>query len=214
MKTTGLVLDVINQRGGPMPSTTTLYDRSRFKNHGTMTNATWNQTSSGLWASRFVGTGNVSFGKTFQSIGCVRDCSVLLWARSDVPAAYSSPFGSAVPGSNRVDVFTEASIWKVCVGTVGPTYAYINLPAVSSVFQFLCLTYDGTNLIGSLNGVSAPAQAISGNLLQTDNIYVGQLGNNGVFWSGDVALVRILTYALLPAQIRALYNVERRLFGV
>jgi len=77
-KTTGIVLDVANQRGGAMPSVVTLHDWSRFGNDGAMANITWGQEPSRLWVMGFNGATSLS-----NHGDCVLARTVEFWMNPD-----------------------------------------------------------------------------------------------------------------------------------
>ncbi len=215
-KSTGLVLDVASQVGGPQPGTVTLLDKSRFKNNGTMTNVTWTRLPSGLWVMNFNGaTSKVDCGS--NSSLKTQNLSISLWVRMNDFVGVQYILGNCqrnviVNGFGLTFNGTSLQL-GVCDAAASDFLARV-VPSGNRFYHFSVTV--GTVLViyvdGWASGVSA---ARTKTMVFPNNLFIGYAPAGTAYQlDGQIGLAKIYNYALTPAQIRNIYARERGYFGV
>jgi hypothetical protein len=223
-RSSGLVLDVASQVGGAMPSTTTLYDKSRAKIASTtMTNVTWSQLPSGLWAMNFNGTSSqilmdIAWSKALTGSSA---CTLLLWLNRVIGGSSSRVFIiQNTSGNSRVSLVSLLTTGELDIyarsDDEGPQTGYFPSTPTSGTWNFIAIVCDllAQTVIGYLNCIATSrAEAFSNSSFQNncDASFIGSAGGSS-YLLGAMAKLRMLNYALSAAQIRAMYGAERRLF--
>ena len=220
-KYTGIVLDVARQRGGAEPSTTTLYDRSRYGNNGTMANVTWLQLASGLWVPVFNGTTSQIPLTADKSLHQTDNFTVECWFNlsSSVSAVgtilatgtfnadgWSFFYWHATP---RIYLDTNQAAASQSTWATFAAYDTWTHLVVTLVVPNALIYLNGVDVTGAAGAHIAPLQ----NLTKTVNMGGNTLGTGERFY-GDISMLRLYAYALNPAQIRARFTATRSLFGV
>lgn len=226
-RTSGLILDVANQLGGPMPSVTTLYDHSRFKNNSSAwSGATWVQLPSKIWTLNFDGNDQITIPNTLAyCLNGYQAATCLVWVKRTVIGvghSYIIRLLNSV-ANTRYALFSNAGDGKISsVGRsdneAGNLYSSDFIPLLTEWALF------GTTLSLSSNRITVyynTTSQLSGVLAFTypyfyNNIGSAYIGSDGtvVYLTGQLAKLRIWTRALSMAEIRSIYDNEKHLFGI
>jgi hypothetical protein len=221
-KFSGLVFDsgILWGSSALTPSTTTLYDRSRFKNNGTFKASgepAWVQLSSGLWVLNFDGSNDyIDCGTNASVYPLVLTFSLWL-SPSSVPfSGYPRAFTNAsdgglngfgingTNGNSYVDIYFAN-------GTTG--YGNPSTTLVANAWYFIAGTFDGTNYViyqnNTIRGTAAGGIAKDA----ANHLYIGR-AQSGSTWNGRIALPKLWNYALSQSQINRLFDMERGWFNV
>ena len=218
----GLVLDSRVYRGETEPPDT-FEDESRYGNDGVHANITWVRLSSGLWVRSFNGASSNVALANYPAASPQKNISLLAWvypttlAGDDRFIFCQADSGAAVEGwaigrraaSNDLLFLIACDAWE--------TY-FTGVDIDLNTWTFVAGTYDGTTMHVYKNGldVDGVGNAATGDIDYDtgDNINIGSRKSAGDFWAGNISFPRIYNYALSPAQIYAIFNAERSLFGV
>lgn len=205
-KATGIVLDVARQRGGATPSTVTLHDHSRFGNDGVWTDCSYTQLPSGLWVPVFGHTVVAVCGSVLTS----GDWTFSAWANSiiqDLTVHHISSFS----GANGVYFGGLTAPYENQWGFCDGVYRVADSTVISGAWYHFCVTKTGTTYAFYLNGVYDGGGVY--NAIYPSSLRIGD--RNGIYYfNGYISHVKLNSYALTPAQIRAKFTATRRLFGV
>ena len=184
-KSTGLVLWDKPYTGSITP--TSLVDRSRFGNDGVWTSGTALQLPSGLWVVTYDGSATkIAIGDTGQNAQ-----SVCAWIRpSDVTTRSIIDLDG---GTHSIEIDGSGDI--TATGWASPIFY------TAAVAAAVAQTVNVWNFIAVTTTTAFAA----------DNV---TLGNEASYFIGDAGLWKIYNRVLTPAQIRTIYNSERRFFGV
>jgi len=215
VKSTGLVFD--SERSLVEPPATVLHDKSRFKNHGTITGATWIRLPSGLWYLAFDATDDVSksFDMVFPSL------TFELWYKgkpNDTARQFLIQLTHPITPGRRN-----------CIQVAQSDEAWGELPANTLAFQsntsgrHVKVTWDeawsdrwiwiAATCVGSVCELF-----VNGNSVASEDIISREESHNsyiiGSITLGGIALPRIYRHALSAGQIRKNFEGERHWFGV
>lgn len=231
MKTTGIVLDVARQSGGAMPGIVTLHDHSRFGNDGAMTDITWTQLPSGLWVPVFNGATSYSNHGTDNSLIQISPrITVLAWVKGAVSGVTRSVASKFEDFDRNWDLgsLADSNVLSGFISDDGAVGAhcksyYSSIVVWDNTWHQVGMVFDAGTFELVIDGAfdPSPTKTLDG---ATATIHHGTTATcigcalfGGVpswYFDGNIALVRIYTYALTPAQIRSRYTATRRLFGV
>ncbi len=212
-KTRGIVLEPEVSRDVE-PGVVTLYDRSRFANNGVMANVTWVQLPSGLWVMEFNGTSSKVNFNAPVSLQNFATKTVVFWyyagaftgtSREVIDFGYSLGTGDVVLlayGANTVPLLLLSD------GLATVLFAH----GVNTWTQ-ICYSYDGTTILYAKNGVVFDTDAQTGTMACAA-AFLGGRGGTSKWYDGNLALLKVLRYALTPGQILQRYEATRSLFGV
>ena len=220
-KTTGIALDVASTVGSVAPGVVTLLDKSRFKNNGTFAFGgggsipTYTKLSSGLWHLNFV-TANksyINFGNPI-SLRLNNKVSVSAWANYQSAAA--GLHAIYYKGQLYFCMGISSGIFFAYVGNGAAStlyfYAFNYYPVLNRWYHFV-VTVDGTNVIAYWNGVLKRSTAQVQTLTDSGiNASIGADTVSSTYATEKIAAVKVYNYALTPAQIRNIYNREKRYF--
>ena len=218
------------------PGLTTLYDRSRYGNDGTMTNVTWAQLPSGLWVMVFNGASSLvdRANATTLSMGLRLNQGYTIegWINWEIAAEISQ----IVIGRYELDVSGwELYLSKVAAvvsvtqrhhhaGTIVDTHPRSatfsngwteNTPwHMAVVFQG-----NGTDCIHYRNAVPVAVTSSTGGIrafeeTSRDLVLGARYTKDANWYQGEMSKLRMLDYILTPGQIYVIFNAERSLFGV
>jgi len=212
-KTSGLVLDVASQVGGSMPSTTTLTDRSRFKNNGAMTNVTWSQLPSKLWVMNYNGITGITTITDSASLRFAGNFSISAWIKVTDPTLAAEQrviWKKTLPsGTTGWCVYLQLSKLYIGFGT-GSGFQEKQKAYTSTAWTHIVCGYNG-GTFHYYNGISQGGQATVGTpTAGTQNLLLGT--GSTTYYGGLMSFPHFFSYALSPAQIRNLFNREVRLF--
>ena len=233
MKSTGCVLDVMNQYGGATPSTTTLHDFSRYQHPFTMTNIDWYSINPiDLWRADFDGTtsrASTTGALTRDMDFICEDYTVMCWfiwydgsvsqqivtryvLDTNGWEIYLTDFGGAYHLTNRHH-------HSGTIVDANPRTAYDSLGWNQGTTWFMAITRHTNTAVHYRNGVSVATTFSTGGLVdpepcaQAPTIGV-RYTLNADWFCGRMAKLRVFNYAMTPAQIRAIYHSEKYLVGV
>lgn len=207
----------------------TARDHSIFSNGGTMNNG-----AAVIAGNRFVtldGTNDdVSVPDSPQNdLGSA--FSICLWFQPSSPGVVVRPLvGKWNSGASRRSFLLQADYSAVSrfgclvdsVGTgSGPTTClyYFAATMPTSGWHFVAWTYDSSRSAGlrhklNLDGVwISPSTLATDNavspLVTTDQLFIGQPGNNGAYWKGDIDNVTVFNRLISDAEIATIYHQGR-----
>lgn len=228
MRSTGLVLDVINQRGGPSPSTVTLYDRSRFANNGTFPGAgadpSWAQLPTGLWYLNFDGINDyIALGNpgslNLTGQGTLEACV-------NFGAFAGAAFYGIILGRTQADyyhyIFIQTTDYPgpgggaMMLGSIKDAGGYQQVEfgvPVPGTWYYMVMAWDGAFNRSYLNGAFVQQIAAGACLGSTDTNSIG--GPTGNRWlKAGASLLRMRNYAMSAGEILNRWEYIRRLLGV
>ena len=213
MKQSLLVLDVAKQVGGTQPSTTVLRDWSREKNHGAMTAVTWSRLPSGLWVMGFDGgTSEISCADS-NSLRLTTGLTIELWSYWEVGAAFAIIVEKGA-GTSGYNIYADESTDTLHFHSYTPGSTDDSLGALThDVWQHIVVTYDGADKVGYINTISTIVARVGTLSTAATALTIGRRAGALIF-TGSQALVRIYSYALTPAAIRASFARNKHFFGV
>lgn len=162
----------------------------------------------GTYAGYFNGSNNyINIGDPIAYGSGLSPRSMCAWAElNSIPGSYAwiLAIGTASAGSA---MFIGASTNGLDGG------AYTNDIGVSNfwtagVWNFVCLTYDGATASLYANGSLVASAAKTWSLVPNVG-YIGKQVNNNEPWPGLIDDARIYSRVLSPAEVKALYNLEK-----
>ena len=217
MKSTGLVLDP-EVSVDVEPGVVTLYDRSRFRNNGVMTDVTWVRRPSGLWvmefndASSFVDCGHdASFNLQHLTLEAwvvnAEGLSVNSQHILVKKTGYVSHFGYMIYLESGGVYFNLGDGGSHRETYVGP------LAWDVTAWYHIVLTFDNARFYVYRNGVHQGDRALAFTIVHdATDFYIGRMA--GVWYNGQIAMARVYNYPLTPGQVLQRFEATRRLFGV
>lgn len=204
------------------PNKTYIFDRSRYRSHGTITGAIWRQLPSGLWYLDFDGSDDVVDCGSGASLDILNAISISLWV-------YPEGYGE----SNLGHAFhTTLDQWRMLYNGASPQIAFdlakagVGGQRVSSnagsvplnTWTKLDGTWNGTIQLIYVNGaVQTDTETWSGTLqtIGTGKLVLGDQTGGARAWNGGIALFRVYAeVAQTATQIAQGFQQERHLFGV
>ncbi|MAH44705.1 hypothetical protein CMI37_02700 [Candidatus Pacearchaeota archaeon] len=227
------VLDIASQVGGSSPGAGTITDKTRFDNNLTITGMTWTQLPTGLWVMEFDGTNdyaiklNPSFAKDLRG-------TISLWLKpangtSDILCYSKASTGNVDEfrfqraGGSGVEYFRlHAQVNYATIYTLDTGAG----TAVDGTWYNFVITSNGSATLFYLAGASTPITVTAGVangtwfgdfVTDANQLTIGALARSNSYISdfeGQIALVRLFSYAITPAQVRAHYHSQKWLFGV
>lgn len=214
--TRGIVFDPRMYRGAATPPSTTLEDKSRYHNNGTITAATWVQLTSGLWVLSFNGTSSdVDLPITNSLVmDGTRSFTVCTWVNSTVLSGKMLTWGS-----DQLDIYFNG-VKYACIANfagAGLQSASGNTTPVAGRWYHLVGRYDGAILTLHENGVLqtnswAGVDAVAVGMAE---IHIGNRRGILDWFSGMVApLITVYKIPLTDTDIWNIFQSERSLFGI
>jgi len=213
-RSTGLVLNGEVNRGSVAP--TTLVDKSRYGNDGTIDGATWVREPSGLWGLRFgpVADDYVSCGTDASITGLTTAITVEVWFNAPANA------DTVVISNQKTDAMP---VWRIFIyanlvrfDIAASKYA-LNAYA-GNTWTHVVATYDKVKLRIAVNGVQTDGDAYTTNIVTGTTVELGRRKKNDntydSYFVGYQALPRIYNRALSATEILNHFNREKHLFGV
>lgn len=193
-----------------------IWDRSKEGNHGTITGATWRRLPSGLWYLDFDGSDDVDLGNptALQITGAL---TILTWKKSLNWGSKRVLTKMDYPNTKwQYDLQERYSVITSNGSTACERYRLTDTSG--DVWHQIGLVYvPSTNLDLYTDGAldnDTLAGTIPAALQDTDaTVYIGRR-TDGDYFIGGLALIRIYNVALTATQILVIYNQERHLFGV
>ena len=233
MKTTGVVLALqryVSPDITPAPPAATWADISRYKNHGTITGATWVRLPSRLWVLTLTDSANVITLPACSALNNIAPVTYLAWINptSDgggaagrifhKSTAAASNLGTRIYLSGTTIVFTVEGATDLVATTAAAAYTLNN-------WQFVALTWTGgvaylnATLYNNAALVAWNAGASNNGVAPFDSnaLYPQLIGNSGAgtrAFVGSLVLCRIHKVILSPEQIAQIFQAERGWFGV
>lgn len=196
----------------------TLIDRSKNANNGTITGATWVRLPSGLYVLSFDGSGDVVNLGNDSSLRLSSAFTLMSWVNITTPAS-NLVILSRRTTSNNWQLYTNATpkfgftYWVSGVEKTLVNQSTATL--VTSTWYLLAVTHDASNDILYLNGVLDKSQTAAGNADTNSTVTTFGALNTSAFQSfnGKLALPRLCSRALTATELLRAFNREHRLFG-
>ncbi len=212
------------------PDAATLYDLSRYRNNGTITNATLTRLPSGLWYLDLDGTGDWIEWVTWNPLAAGEALSFEVWARFDRDGTLEAVFGLGddsvdynflvcyrlASGALRFNVGNSAlAAYTASFITTSTTLAPID------VWNHIVVTYDQaatprtTIKVDGVNYVGADAGSGADRAKPTAYLLFGAMDNSHHNpLDGGLLPKRIYNYALTMGQARNHYEKTKHWLGV
>jgi len=176
--------------------------------NGTDTSVSYSTTSGKIvQGGAFTRTGNSKIATTYQFPTGTNVKSFSVWFKPS-----SGRLRGWMIGGGTESVGTAFGLFLATDG-VGDLYFFgfgagdVNFGNVvsASVWQHVVITYDGTNLVGYLNGalLSSTVKALN---TGTGNMYIGRRTSNTESWDGDIDEVGVWNRALTQNEVLNLYR--------
>ena len=189
-------------------------DSSPYGNHGTITGATWERLSGGVWVNSFDGSDDlITIGQAGSLANIQPPVTFMTWIYS---TAYESSYRMVMTKSSKCELRlndTSKTIqwWFTDVDVAATTTVMVN-----GTSYFVAGTYDGSIMRVFLNGVVEGTHSTTNAIPDNTGIdlVIGARSGGGFPWPGRLALGRIVMRALSPAEVGGIFQSERRLFGV
>jgi hypothetical protein len=222
MYSKNIVFETPIYRGVSSPPATTLLDKSRYKNNGAITGATWTKKPNSIWNLYFDGNDYVKVPHN-DCFNFVNKCSFSFWANfSSFPA----------PGNLRY-VFDKGNLgastgWMILIDGVNPYVSLligdgVSAPAahsnvlVAGVWNHFVGTFEGRYEKMYQNGAWVHTMDFGAYItianIATD-LYIGCESAPGEYMIGYLESSRIWNIELSADDVLRLYTKERKqLFG-
>lgn len=227
-------LSTVLSLGGRPNDGSNILDNSPYGNHGAITGATWIRLPSGLWGLSHDGINDVVICGNHSSLNITNNLTVLIWAKVTIPDSdYESLFGKYNTNNLRAwcisspPVAIGAGKYSVTLSADGTTNNFYRYDSDSNWFDGIWHLYGFTFASGTfimyVDGVSVPntvgvsAGTINFLFSTTTNTTVGAVYVADVlsrYSTMQTVLAREINSVYSIAQMLAIYNRERRLFGV
>uniref|UniRef100_A0A6M3LV68 Putative lectin/glucanase superfamily protein n=1 Tax=viral metagenome TaxID=1070528 RepID=A0A6M3LV68_9ZZZZ len=212
-KSTGLVFEAETSRGTE-PSSATLEDKSRNKNHGTMTNVTYTQLDSGLWVQDYDGTAYIDCGADGSLNFISSSFSIAAWVYpSTIADQYLISRGLYSVDGYTIFLDNAGVIYLTTQQGGGQRFAATAAGIlVANVWQFIACVRDNTVGYIYKNGIDVTdsTQSLSNPVTSNRNYYIGQKDDGTQRFSGMIWGHRIVTYPFTQGQIEAIVADEYR----
>lgn len=200
------------------PGVVTLYDQSRYHNHGAMTDVTMVQLPSGLWVMSFNGASSLVNCGNDASLDFIGDITLEGWVNLDASHSSLVYFIGKRDGANIAwyIVFQPSGILTLTGGGGGS----INTPAALtfSVWHYLVAVVLGANGYIYVDGeeISNGAVALASQPTVRVSLGIRWAGYPAAsfFFVGLQAMHRIRNYALTAGQVLNRYENTKHWFGI
>ena len=212
------VLDAVSPKYSP--NKTYIFDRSAYRNHGTITGAVWTRLPSGLWVLTYDGNDYVNCGAG-ASLNILGAMSVITWFKLSAVGAMqglvTKGYSAAAPYRTYQFRVKDTNVLNLATGDGSNQVDGGTTLQVNTWYCGGFLKTDATHATIYLNGVAdsvstvidAPADKAADNLI-LGAIYTGAA--YGSYLNGLQILTRVTNFAL--TNIMSYYQRERHLFGV
>jgi hypothetical protein len=218
MITRGIVLNPRMYRGAATPPSTTLEDKSRYHNNGTITAATWTQLKSGLWVLSFNGT--TAYVAVMDNGGLniiSRPLSIIAWVKPDADAtsgyiicrntdAEANIQYAVLWSTTTVDLYLEGASKSSSANAAAPV----------SVWSCIGATWSAAGVPQMyVNGVASGAAGagFTDALTGRTTISIGRRVDAGYF-KGLMLPPRVMPVEWSASDWWKAFNSERSLFGI
>lgn len=213
---TGMVLQARRYRGLASPPAS-LPDKSRYGNNGVFTDVTWVQGPDDIWVMSFNGASSLV---TIGDIGLVQEQGTIeFWLYY---AAYDANFrGVFTTNDNGGAGQNDAIRMEVRAAGAAPealtmydgTMLVQAFSAVPLRWQFMTVTWDGTNMQGYTNSTLDFDVARDATVTLND-LVLGRGFSAGRWHNGFMAPPKMYRWKKAIGQVRETVDAERRDFGV
>ena len=203
-----------------VPNKSYWFDRSRYRNNGTINGAVWKQQPSGIWAMSFDGTDDYIDAGSAANLRVTRG-SILVWIKPATVAAGTGfiaglPYDDGATWDSPYTGFQIARADKTLLwyGTVQGTYIIYQSAAVFAVdtWYHAVITWDGTTAKGYVNASEVISQvpATGGDITYgspNPSYVIGQRSKNaaGEYFNGLIPVVRTYNRCLTATEIQRHY---------
>ncbi len=230
----GLVFEGFSPRtplGAAAPAAS-LPDMSRYGNDGVFTNiAAWTQLPSGLWTMPFNGTTSIITIAANASLSALPQMTFSVWLKPITTGETASGMvfqlgsGSLTPTAGWLLRYSGGENLAFYVNYV--TTDLRSVSAINSItlgaYQHFVVVWTGTTVAADIdfyvNGVvsanTANQDAAGARVSDVGStLYIGNAAATLRTWDGNIGLPKLYNYAMSHDQINAIFEAERRLFGV
>lgn len=204
------------------PTGLTLFDHSRFKNHGTLTNFTLSNAFKISNNSKFIIGHTLEFDgvNDFVDIGNAftpgtKDFSITTWAKLNIPSGDANPvlIGKGSTGATewmlRVAAADDAGTAKIdFFGAAGAARAFGgNGSFKNNTWTHVVVTRLGSLLTVYQDGIEIGSDATaSDDLSSSANIRIGDANAGDRVWDGQISDLRIYDRSLSSTEINQIYR--------
>ena len=224
MKNSGLLLD--SRPALVEPSATYLLDSSRRQANGAFAatdKPDWVRLPSGLWIMRFNGTdATVSFtDSAYLNSFLTGSFTFCVWLYFNAIGSGSQQIFRKRDGPNGFSLYHDSTTYLSGATGNGSTSVYSSTYHLTTnfIWQLWTITYVASGsfyitFYANCVDKTTSHQTHALSAFPGSTLYLGS--NNGAsgFFNGDMALPRLFNYALTIAQIRSIFENERRWFGL
>ena len=222
MKTTGLVFDS-DISVNTVPAAGVLEDRSRFKNHGAITGATWTRLYGRLWYLDFDGSNYFEVPAAATELNFTSgEFTILVWVNPVSVAADQALMDKGLWNTRGYyfQIGTGGLIMFYTIQAAAEQHTVSTAVVTAGAWQLIGLTRSGAVVTTYHNGTDVtdvpgvhidPVSAIG----DIASFGVARTFGGGIrFFDGGMILHRIYNYALTVADISFIFQAEKRLFGM
>ena len=199
----------------------TIWDRSKEGNHGTITGAVWKRLPSGLWCLNFDGSSStVSLGNP-SSLQITTSLTIKFWG---YVADYSSSLYAGISRwSNPYmlwEVIARYGRWRDFVLRESDGTVIVASPGLGGVdypkWRHLVMSYDNGTWYVWKNAVEMDSQSVThANIGTGGSISIGSRCDTPIYpYKGNLALFEIYNRGWTISDTQNSFNQERHLFGV
>jgi hypothetical protein len=130
----------------------------------------------------------------------------------DVWVKFTNTQNTFTLGSGTLDVYLEGKSWYV--SQVGSSSKIISTWTFSSEWTNFIYSFDGTNHLCYINGVSYVVNSTSSGVSSQTNLYIGNRVNFDSPLKGNIATTRVYNRGLSATEILQNYNATKGRFGL
>lgn len=146
--------------------------------------------------------------------------TVNAWVKPDTTTPYHQVIVKGSGGDRQYGFFLTAgnssSIYRVLNGVVSQGDVTISTPWSTSIWNNICMVYNGSTIKFYLNNAEVYSASASGNITTIDNTPVNVGGSNvdGNYLDGKLGVAMIYNTALTPGEVARNYNYYKGRFGL
>jgi len=157
-------------------------------------------------ASASLITGNFSYGTNARTI--------IAWARPTAFNTWGHPFSYGTNANNQATgiVQNTGTAWGTYISGVDFINAAYTIS--TNTWYHVATTYDGTNATVYVNGVAIVGPSVKSINVTQSLAYVGRYVGTGEDWIGNIAQVMFYNRSLSAAEIRQIYNTQKKRYGL
>jgi hypothetical protein len=194
-----------------------LRDRSRWGNDGTFgagaAAPSWVQLPSGAWALSFDGDDLIT-ASAIPQLSANRSFSVLTFFKSEDTGASKVILRNSLSANDRISLWLSTAEYVFFEIYDGATTTIVNFVVATRYTHIAAVLNSGTMKLYT-NGVDTTnASGSAGGTSTAVEFRIGQRGVGSLPFAGTIGKIYAFDYPLSQPEISAIYESERRLFGV